>query len=73
MRTFGVTVLPLAQGVFVKQGHVTGYSSVEVGRYIQWTRGPGTGDPGTRTRIGIHCIYSTCVSNRSTGMHYGTD
>jgi len=34
MRTF---VLPLAQGVFVKQGHVTGYSSVEVGRYILWT------------------------------------
>jgi len=47
--TFGVTVLPLAQGVFVKQGHVTGYSSVQVGRYIQWTRGPR--DPGTWTQI----------------------
>ena len=39
-----------------------------LGCYIQWTQGPGTGDPGTRgpgdpgtqTRIGIHvCIHST--------------
>jgi len=47
------------------------------------TRGPGDPgtqgprDPGTQTQIGIHCvctcIYNTCVYNRLTGMHYGTD
>jgi len=38
-------------------------------RYIQWTQGPGTRDPGTqgprdpgtRTQIGIHCMHTYIV------------
>jgi len=44
-----------------------------------WDRGPG--DPGTQgprdPDPNWHTLYvymySTCVSNRLTGMHYGTD
>jgi len=51
------------------------------GCYIQRTQGPGTGDPGTQgprdPDPNWHTLYvymySTCVSNRLTGMPYGTD
>ena len=56
------------------------------GRYIQWTRGPGTGDLGTQeprdpqpmdpnwhTLVCICYIRSICIPNCLTGMHYGMD